>query len=72
MEYKDIGHASPVALTPLAVQHLMAVYKRHLALMTPVGLFVPKHHLMAQDASRFFLGIPPGTPLGETKGTTEN
>ena len=25
----------------------------------------------AQDASRFFLGIPPGTPLGETKGTTE-
>ena len=46
VEYMDICHDNPVALTPLAVQRLMDVYRRQLALMAPVGLFVPKHHLM--------------------------
>ena len=44
VEYMDICHDNLVALTPLAVQRLIDVYKRHLVLMAPVGLFVPKHH----------------------------
>ena len=55
----DICHDNPVALTPLAVQRLMDVYKRHLALMAPVGLFVPKHHLMLPLTHRAsFFGNP--------------
>ena len=59
VEYMDICHDNPVALTPLAVQRLMDVYKRHLALMAPVGLFVPKHHLMLHLTHRAsFFGNP--------------
>ena len=50
--YMDICHDNPVALTPMAVRRLMDVYKRHLALMAPVGLFVPKHHLMLHVTHR--------------------
>ena len=46
VEYMDICHDNPVALTPLAVERLMDVYKRHLAKMAPVRLFVPRHHLV--------------------------
>ena len=52
VEYLDIRHDNRVALTPPAVQRLVAVYKRHLALMAPVGLFVPKHHLMLHFTHR--------------------
>ena len=62
VEYMDICHDNPGALTPLAVQRLMDVYKRHLALMML--------HL-THRASFFLGGIPRGTPLGATKGTTE-
>ena len=60
VEYMDICHNSLVALTPLAVQRLMDVYTRHLVLMAPVGLFVPKHHLMLHLTHRalFFFGNP--------------
>ena len=72
VEYIDICHNNPVALTPLAVQRLMDVHKRHLVLMAPVGLFVPRHHLMLHLTHRaLFSGIPRGTPLGAMKGTTE-
>ena len=55
----DICHDSPVALTPLTVQRLMDVYRRHMALMTSVGLFVPKHHLMLHFTHRAsFFGNP--------------
>ena len=59
VEYMDICHNNPVALTPLAVQRLMDVHKRHLVLMAPVGLFVPKHHLMLHLTHRAsFFGNP--------------
>ena len=59
VEYMDICQDNPVALTPLAVQRLMDVYKRHLVLMAPVGLFVPGHHLMLHLTHRaFFIGNP--------------
>ena len=52
VEYMDICHDNPVALTPLAVQRLVDVYKR-------VGLFVPKHHLMLHLTHRgVFFGNP--------------
>ena len=38
VEYMDICHDNPVVLTPLAVQRLMDAFKRHLALMAPVGV----------------------------------
>ena len=54
-EYMDIFHENPVALTPPAVQRLIDVYKRHLALMAPVGLCVPEAPPdAALDAPRFF------------------
>ena len=61
VEYMDICHDNPVALTPLAVQRLVDAFKWHLALMAPLGLFVPKHHLMLHLTHRasFF-----GNPLG--------
>ena len=52
VEYLDICHDNPVALTPLAVQRLMDVYKRHLALMAPVEVLVPKHHGMLHFTHR--------------------
>ena len=61
VEYMDICHDIPVALTPLAVQ-------RHLALMAPEGLYVPKHHLMLHlTHGTFFFGNPSWYPLGATK-----
>ena len=59
VEYLDICHDNPVALTPLAVQRLMDVYKRHLTLMAPVEVLVPKHHLMLHLTQRAsFFGNP--------------
>ena len=37
----------------------MDVYRRHLVFMAPVGLFVPRHHLMLHLTSRaLFYGNP--------------
>ena len=69
VEYMDTCHDTLMALTPLAVQCLMDVYKRFGVDGSSgiVGAEAPPD--AALDASRFF--CPRGTPLGATKDTTE-
>ena len=38
--------ASPRVLQPSVIQRITDLWKRHMVLMTPLGVFAPKHHLM--------------------------